>query len=72
MPASGPTVKGQNQISPVQQGRVIKSKFDFNFEDECATCALRDYCPWDNYVDCLEARVSYWFYWDAALGRVVD
>lgn len=42
------SAKGQNQNSLAKEGRVIKSKFDFNSEDECAACALRDHCPWDS------------------------
>lgn len=72
MVVSGPNVKGQNQNSLAQEGRVIKTKLEFNSEDECATCALCDHCPWDSYLECLEASVSHWFHFDATLGRVVD
>ena len=36
----------------------------------CDTCSYRNSCPWDNYYDCLEARLNFWF--DGYLGRVVD
>lgn len=72
MTASDLSANGQNQNSLAKEGRVIKSKFEFNSEDECATCALRDHCPWDSYLECLEASASHWFHFDATLGRVVD
>ena len=44
--------------------------------EECKTCSRVNSCPFECYVDCLEARVNYWstpsFNFDREHGRVSD
>lgn len=53
----------------------ISANYNLDDIEDCKNCPSYNNCPWDNVIDCIEAREAYWFngfFHDSVTGRVID